>query len=189
MDEHHVFLAEALLVEAADERYSLRVACLEIVSGAQRGQVGPHDHGHRIASEPRRLEFHLEINELERQISQTHSQRRDIAGKPTRTPRRAQVAEDHEGNHPATVPAFDVVMVIEQAPGQGGVALCLHFDVRQPVGGLRLRRAMGRVIRRPRAPRFRCRFRLRHRPRRRFCHCPRRTGIRTQPEIRPEIRP
>ena len=79
VDEHHFFPAETFLVEASDEGHALRVAGLEIVPSTQRGQVSAHNHGHRIAPEPRQLEFQFEIDEFERQITQTHSQRWDIA--------------------------------------------------------------------------------------------------------------
>jgi hypothetical protein len=56
--------------------------------------------------------------------------------------RNSQVAEDRERDDPTPMPALDVVMVIEQAPGQGGVALGLDFDVSQPVGRPRRRRRL-----------------------------------------------
>jgi len=120
----------------------LRQARLKVAPRSQRGEVCADDHGHRIAPKPRRFNLLLEVDELNRQVAQAHAQRWDIAGETPRPPRRAQVAEDRQGDDPASMPALDVVMVVEQAPGQGGVALSLHFDVSQPVGRPRRRRRL-----------------------------------------------
>ena len=39
VDEHHIFLAEALLIEASAKRQALRQARLEVAPGPQRGEL------------------------------------------------------------------------------------------------------------------------------------------------------